>query len=134
MESLRLPDHEAPGRRPPTGRCKAIRRPREPDQLHISSSRTRWRSTISAPGEVRFHGHEALAESYLTDDADVILTGYGTSARVARSAVDQLRAEVKAGLFRPMSLMPFPIEQLNRAVAGKKVLVVEMSNGQYMTM
>jgi 2-oxoisovalerate ferredoxin oxidoreductase alpha subunit len=52
---------------------------------------------------------------------------------VARSAVDQLRAEgVKAGLFRPISLMPFPIEQLNKAAAGKKVLVVEMSNGQYM--
>jgi len=52
---------------------------------------------------------------------------------VARSAVDQLRASgVKAGLFRPITLMPFPVEQLNRAAAGKRVLVVEMSNGQYM--
>jgi 2-oxoisovalerate ferredoxin oxidoreductase alpha subunit len=51
---------------------------------------------------------------------------------VARSAVDQLRKEgVKAGLFRPISLMPFPTQDLNRAALGKKVLVAEMSNGQY---
>ena len=36
---------------------------------------------------------EAMAESYLTDDADIVITGYGTSARVARSAVDQLRGK-----------------------------------------
>ena len=52
---------------------------------------------------------EAMSESYLTDDAGLVITGYGTSARVARSAVDQLRKEgVRAGLFRPISLMPFP--------------------------
>ncbi len=51
---------------------------------------------------------------------------------MARSAVDQLRKEgIKAGLFRPISLMPFPTKELNRAMLGKKVLVVEMSNGQY---
>lgn len=75
---------------------------------------------------------EAMSESYLTDDADLIVTGYGTSARVARSAVDQLRKEgIKAGLFRPISLMPFPTKELNRVMLGKKVLVAEMSNGQY---
>jgi 2-oxoisovalerate ferredoxin oxidoreductase alpha subunit len=75
---------------------------------------------------------EAMFESYLTDDAELVITGYGTSARVARSAVDQLRKEgVKAGLFRPISLMPFPTKGLNQAALGKKVLVAEMSNGQY---
>ena len=73
-----------------------------------------------------------MSESYLTDDAELVITGYGTSARVARSAVDQLRKEgVRAGLFRPISLMPFPTKELNHAAAGKKVLVAEMSNGQY---
>jgi 2-oxoisovalerate ferredoxin oxidoreductase alpha subunit len=75
---------------------------------------------------------EAMSESYLTEDAEIVITGYGTSARVGRSAVDQLRKEgVKAGLFRPISLMPFPTKELNRAALGKKVLVAEMSNGQY---
>ena len=76
---------------------------------------------------------DAAAESYLTDDADIVLTAYGTSARIARTAVDTLRNEgIKAGLLRPITLSPFPIEQLNAAASGRKVLVVEMSNGQYL--
>ena len=75
---------------------------------------------------------EAKAESYLTEDAEIILTGYGTSARIARSAVDALREKgIKAGLFRPITLSPFPTEELNSCASGKKVIVVEMSNGQY---
>lgn len=75
---------------------------------------------------------DARAESYLTDDADVILTGYGTSARIARSAVDILREKgIKAGLFRPITLFPFPKEELNACASGKKIIVTEMSNGQY---
>jgi 2-oxoisovalerate ferredoxin oxidoreductase alpha subunit len=75
---------------------------------------------------------EASSESYRTEDADLILTGYGSSARIARSAVDRLRADgIKAGLFRPITLSPFPTRQMNSAVRDRKVLVVEMSNGQY---
>jgi 2-oxoisovalerate ferredoxin oxidoreductase alpha subunit len=75
---------------------------------------------------------EASSESYRTEDADLILTGYGSSARIARSAVDRLRADgIKAGLFRPITLAPFPTRQMNSAVRDRKVLVVEMSNGQY---
>jgi len=75
---------------------------------------------------------DADSESYLTDDANVIITGYGSCGRVARSAVDALRAEgVKAGLFRPITLFPFPETEMNKAMAGKKVVVVELSNGQY---
>ncbi|MCE5296796.1 MAG: 3-methyl-2-oxobutanoate dehydrogenase subunit VorB [Euryarchaeota archaeon] len=72
------------------------------------------------------------AELYRTEDAEIILTGYGTCARIARSAVDKLRAEgIKAGLFRPKTLFPFPTAQLNDAAGCGKVLVVELSNGQY---
>jgi len=75
---------------------------------------------------------EAKAESYLTEDADLILTGYGTSARIARSAVDILREKgIKAGLFRPITLSPFPAKELNACASGKRMIVVEMSNGQY---
>jgi 2-oxoisovalerate ferredoxin oxidoreductase alpha subunit len=75
---------------------------------------------------------EARSESYLTDDADIIITGYGTSARIARSAVDVLRGKgIKAGLFRPITLSPFPEDGLNSCAKGKKIIVVEMSNGQY---
>lgn len=75
---------------------------------------------------------DAQAELYLTDDAEIVLTGYGTSARIARSAVDRLRADgVKAGLFRPITLFPFPTQQLERAAKAGRMLVVELSNGQY---
>ena len=75
---------------------------------------------------------DAMAETYLADDADIIITGYGTSARIARSAVDILREKgIKAGLFRPITLSPFPAKELNACVSGKKIIVTEMSNGQY---
>jgi 2-oxoisovalerate ferredoxin oxidoreductase alpha subunit len=75
---------------------------------------------------------DAASETYLTEDADIVLTGYGSCARIARSAVNSLRAQgVKAGLFRPITLFPFPEEELQRVARGKKILVVELSNGQY---
>ena len=75
---------------------------------------------------------DAASESYMTDDAELVLTGYGSCARIARSAVDALRADgIKAGLFRPITLFPFPEQELQEISNGKKILVVELSNGQY---
>jgi len=75
---------------------------------------------------------EAEAEMYRTDDAEVVLAGFGTCARIARSAVDKLRESgVKAGLFRPKTLFPFPTAQLNKAAKAGKIMVVELSNGQF---
>ena len=74
--------------------------------------------------------HGAVGDDYLFEV--IVLTGYGSAARIARSAVDRLRSQgVKAGLFRPVTLSPFPERELNSACSGKTVLVVEMSNGQY---
>ncbi len=75
---------------------------------------------------------EAMAECYKTDDAEIVLAAYGTSSRIARSAVDALRDEgVKVGMFRPLTLYPFPTEELRKTVEGKKLAVVEMSSGQF---
>ncbi|MGB3221175.1 MAG: 3-methyl-2-oxobutanoate dehydrogenase subunit VorB [Desulforhopalus sp.] len=75
---------------------------------------------------------DAASETYLSEDAEVLLTGYGSCSRIARSAVDALRANgIKAGLFRPITLFPFPEKELQKAAKGKKILVVELSNGQY---
>lgn len=72
------------------------------------------------------------AESYLTDDAEIVVTAYGSTARLAKSAVDSARKlGIKAGLFRPKTLWPFPVKQINEACANaKRVLCVEMSMGQ----
>jgi 2-oxoglutarate ferredoxin oxidoreductase subunit alpha len=68
----------------------------------------------------------------LTEDADIILTAYGTVARICRSAVDMAREKgIKAGLFRPITLWPFPNEALARLAEKVQVfLSVEMSCGQ----
>ncbi len=75
---------------------------------------------------------EVRYESYLLDDADYIIVAYGTSARISRSAIIELRKEgIKAGLFRPISLWPYPYKELKKAAShAKKVLTVEMSLGQ----
>jgi pyruvate/2-oxoacid:ferredoxin oxidoreductase alpha subunit len=75
---------------------------------------------------------ECRHECYQTEDADVLLVGYGIVSRLLRSAVDLARAQgVRAGLFRPMSLWPYPSAALARtAAACQKILVVEMSTGQ----
>jgi len=67
-----------------------------------------------------------------TDDAEVLLVGYGIISRVLLSTVEALRKDgVKAGLFRPITLWPFPAKALVEAASRvEKVLVVELSNGQ----
>ena len=73
-----------------------------------------------------------MSESYLTEDADIVVVAYGASARVARSAVNSARAMgIKAGLVRPITLWPFPVDAIDAvANTAKSILTVEMSMGQ----
>jgi 2-oxoglutarate ferredoxin oxidoreductase subunit alpha len=80
----------------------------------------------------KIQANETISETFMCDDADVVLTAYGTAARVCKKAVKMLREQgVKAGLFRPVTLWPFPQKELEAACAkAKKILTVEMSMGQ----
>jgi pyruvate/2-oxoacid:ferredoxin oxidoreductase alpha subunit len=75
---------------------------------------------------------EARYEVLDIEDAEVLLVGYGITARVLHSAVEMARREgLKAGLFRPISLWPFPSKALAEAAKNvSRILVVELSNGQ----
>jgi 2-oxoisovalerate ferredoxin oxidoreductase alpha subunit len=75
---------------------------------------------------------EARHETLQTEDAEVLLVGYGITSRVLRSAVEMARREgLKAGLFRPITLWPFPTKALVEAASKvSRILVVELSNGQ----
>ena len=78
-----------------------------------------------AANEVRWAGEQL-------EDAEIVIVAYGTAARVARTVVQRARAGgLRAGLFRPITLWPFPTEAL-RELAGRvrAVLVVELSAGQ----
>lgn len=81
---------------------------------------------------IRAQDTETRCEQYRTEDADVIVVGYGIVSRVLRSAIDEARRQgLKVGLFRPITLWPFPTKQLAKAALHvQKILVVELSNGQ----
>ncbi len=76
--------------------------------------------------------NESDAELYFTEDCDILLCAFGATARVVKSAVNDARAQgIKAGLFRPKTLWPFPVKEINEASKNaKKLLSVEMSMGQ----
>ncbi len=78
--------------------------------------------------------NEVIFDEYLTSDAEIIVVAYGITARIAKSAVRAARERgVKAGLFRCVSLFPFPAERLKAlALNGtvKRFVSVEMNMGQ----
>jgi 2-oxoglutarate ferredoxin oxidoreductase subunit alpha len=76
--------------------------------------------------------NEVRYREYFTDDAEYLVVGFGTSGRVALTAVKQARARgMKVGLLRPISLYPFPAQRLEElAHQVKNMLVVEMNAGQ----
>ncbi len=71
-------------------------------------------------------------EEYMIEDAEIVLWAYGSSARSARYAVNELRKEgIKAGLFRPLTLWPFPEKRTAElAEQAKAIIVPEMNLGQ----
>jgi 2-oxoglutarate ferredoxin oxidoreductase subunit alpha len=94
--------------------------------------------TFNLELQSKLHLIQASEVRYETDyleDAEVVVVAFGTAARVALTAVKRLRAEgLPVGLFRPITLWPFPEEQLAHlaevAPAARAVLVVEMNAGQ----
>ena len=80
----------------------------------------------------RIRKEEQRSEQFRTEDAEIVVVAYGTAARIAESAVEELRAEgIPAGLFRPITLWPYPVKAL-RSLSTRvpKVAVFELSLGQ----
>ncbi|HUM04831.1 MAG TPA: 3-methyl-2-oxobutanoate dehydrogenase subunit VorB [Terriglobales bacterium] len=97
----------------------------EPDELenHVRKLEAKY---------IRASQLEPRHETFEAEDAEVLLVGYGITSRVLRSAVEMARREgLKAGLFRPITLWPFPKQALiESSQKVQKILVVELSNGQ----
>jgi len=74
----------------------------------------------------------ARAEEFMTDDAELVAVAFGSTGRIVKSAVRKLRASgIKVGLFRPITLFPFPEQALrDLAYSGKRFLTVEHNMGQ----
>lgn len=76
--------------------------------------------------------NEVQYETYLSDDAEVLIVAYGTPSRIVKSSIKTLREEgFKVGLFRPKTLVPYPYDALHTAASKVKfILCAELSMGQ----
>ncbi|MBR3932845.1 MAG: 3-methyl-2-oxobutanoate dehydrogenase subunit VorB [Clostridia bacterium] len=77
--------------------------------------------------------NEVRVETVDVEDADIILVAYGTTSRIAKTAMAKAKEQgLKVGIIRPITLWPFPTEAFQKALGGKakKFLCVEMSTGQ----
>lgn len=97
----------------------------EPDALEDHERKLEAKYIRAQQSEPRF-------ETYRTEDAEILLVGFGIVARELLSTVDALRRDgVKAGMFRPITLWPFPTKALVKAAScAERALVVELNNGQ----
>jgi len=97
----------------------------DPVDLEVVNLRLMARRTEIKKNEVRFR-------EFMLDEAEIAVVAFGTAGRIAQSAVKAARDEdIQVGLFRPVSLFPFPYERIRElAEEVKTVLVVEMNGGQ----
>lgn len=111
----------AAGRRPRIVRSLHLR----PEDLEAHNRHLQAKYRAIEAAEVRWAGE-------LLEDAELVVVAYGTAARVARTAIRRARAGgLRAGLFRPISLWPFPAAPLaDLASRVRGILVVELSAGQ----
>ena len=97
----------------------------DPDECDRHNEHLAEKYALMEKNEVRWEEHQC-------GDAEIIITAYGTPARIALTAIEALRAEgVKVGLFRPITLWPFPeaaLCKLSHADHVKVFLDVEMSS------
>jgi 2-oxoglutarate ferredoxin oxidoreductase subunit alpha len=80
----------------------------------------------------RAQENEVRFEEYRTEDAETVLVAFGIASRIAKGAVNKLRSKgIKVGLFRPITLWPFPTTQIKKlALEGRRFLDIELSTGQ----
>lgn len=96
-----------------------------PEDLERHNQHLQAKYAAIAEHETRWAGEDL-------EDAEVVVVAYGTAARVARTAIDRARAAgLRAGLFRPITLWPFPSHALAEVARhARSILVVELSAGQ----
>lgn len=97
----------------------------KPEVMEVRNLQLQEKYRQIKDNEVRF-------ETQQCEDADYLIVSFGSAARIGEKALEQARAEgIKVGLFRPITLWPFPSRQLAQLARGKKgILVSEINAGQ----
>jgi 2-oxoisovalerate ferredoxin oxidoreductase alpha subunit len=133
METVKLPEREMP--RPDFSCWAAQGEPKTRRNLVKSIY-------LDAKQQEEFNNHlqekyakmaeDAMGEAYLADDAELLIVAFGISSRIARTTAEELRrGGVKAGVFRPVTLNPFPRGQLAAVAKGRKIMTIELAAGQF---
>lgn len=136
MEKVRFPEYDIAGHRvskPWATTGKTPDRERniitslflQPEKMEAVNRELQQKYDLIRKQETRW-------EEYLTEDAEVLFTGFGLSARIVRKTIQLARAKgIKAGLFRPQTVWPFPYEPLHKLAArATMVFDVELNAGQ----
>ena len=97
----------------------------KPEELEQHNRNLQAKYARIVESEVRFATEQI-------DDAEIVFVAYGTAARIARTAMERARGQgMRVGIFRPITLWPFPMRELEQAAQGRRaLLVVELSAGQ----
>jgi 2-oxoglutarate ferredoxin oxidoreductase subunit alpha len=133
MEPVELPEVEP---KPPAkpwaltgckGREKNIIR-----SLYLLAGPLETRNIILQKKYREIEAHEQRHAEFMLDGAEIIIVAYGTAGRVAQTSIAKAREEgIPVGLFRPITLYPYPRDAMSSRIAQAKVfLVLEMSAGQ----
>ena len=113
-------------------------------KVGVDRPATHWRNTFNLEEELMEHLNAYKEEyerispeieeyfEYKAEDAEVLVIAHGIVARSAMTAIDELRAKgIKAGLFRPITIRPLPVNPMRAAVKrAKQVLFTESADGQ----
>ncbi len=136
MEKVRFPDYDpakrkiakpwaTTGRTPDRGRNTIT-------SLYLQAERMEKLNHDLQDKYDTIRADEVLWEEYLTDDAEVLFTAFGLAARIARKTIQLAREKgIKAGLFRPKTVWPFPYKRLNELARQVDMIQdVELNAGQ----
>ena len=134
MEPVEFPEKESIQAEKPwaTNGTKGKRQPNIINSLELKPDKLYEANIERFERYAKIQENEVRSEKYMTDDAEILVVAYGAAARIAQGAVEQARKEgIKAGILRPVTLWPFPKNEIN-ALADKvdRILVVEPSMGQ----
>jgi len=97
----------------------------DPQQLEETNRRVQEKYARIERSEPRYEGHQ-------TENAEIILVAYGSTARIVKNSIELLSAsEIRVGLIRPITLWPYPqVAFRNLPLTCSKIMCVEMSCGQ----
>jgi len=122
---------ELPAKDWATTGTKGERKPNIINSLFLDPQELEDHNFKLAEKYAKIEANEVQYEMYKTEDAELVFVAYGTTSRIVKNVVEELRAEgVKAGLIRPKTIWPFPFKAFDEIPAVKNLLTVEMSMGQ----